>query len=226
MGRCVSISGRSGGLFARRRGWSVGCARRCGGFGGFRGGFSFIELVVVLAIIGVMAVVAVPRFSQANGRYESEMGARRLAEDLRRAQQTARATSRPWRVVVSGDGSGWEVEAAPVVVSGDPTLKGGEEVTGSAEALSMGGAEVSEGGEVAKGSLQAEISSGVVGRGSVRLRTGGVLVDGSTAVTVVSRTLVFDAYGLPDRGVVFGVRVGSHLAEVEVRVSGEIVVER
>jgi prepilin-type N-terminal cleavage/methylation domain-containing protein len=57
--------------------------------------FSLVELVVVVAILGLVAAIAAPRYGAATGRYRCEMAARRLIADLGAAQDKARACSAP-----------------------------------------------------------------------------------------------------------------------------------
>ena len=55
--------------------------------------FSLMELVVVMIIIGVVAAVAVPRFSSASTRQRAQAAARRIEADLNRLQRYAYQTS-------------------------------------------------------------------------------------------------------------------------------------
>lgn len=59
------------------------------------GAFSYIELVLVLAIITVVAAVAAPRYFGAMANYRADAAARRLAADLELAREAARAASAP-----------------------------------------------------------------------------------------------------------------------------------
>lgn len=58
-----------------------------------RGGFTLIEVVLVVMVLGVMAGVAVPRYQAALDGMELECAAKRLASDLRLARQTAIQTA-------------------------------------------------------------------------------------------------------------------------------------
>ncbi len=56
-----------------------------------RRGFTLVELVMVVAIIGVLAALAVPRFALASNRYRAKLGADRVMRDI--AYARARAIS-------------------------------------------------------------------------------------------------------------------------------------
>jgi type II secretion system protein H len=60
-----------------------------------RKAFSLVELVLVMAITGVMAAIAIPRYAQASQRHQVEAAARRLMSDLEFAQRRARLCAAP-----------------------------------------------------------------------------------------------------------------------------------
>jgi len=64
-------------------------------------GFTLIEVLMVLGIIGVIAAMAMPRWTRSVARYEADAAARRLAADLAWAQSLARNTSSSLTVHVS-----------------------------------------------------------------------------------------------------------------------------
>lgn len=55
--------------------------------------FSLFELVIVMSITAIIAAVAIPRYGQAIARYRADAAARRIAADLARTRQLARASS-------------------------------------------------------------------------------------------------------------------------------------
>ena len=57
-------------------------------------GFSMIEMVIVVAIIGIMATIAIPRFADAGSGRRLSAAKRTLIKDIESAQTRARATSK------------------------------------------------------------------------------------------------------------------------------------
>jgi general secretion pathway protein H len=62
-------------------------------------GYTLMELLVVLAIMGFLAVAALPMLSSARPGFESRAAARAMAEDFGAARQLAVATGLETRVV-------------------------------------------------------------------------------------------------------------------------------
>jgi len=181
----------------------------------------------VLAIMGVVAAIAAPRYATASKRYTLDGHAQRLESDLKFAQQTARATSRSWRVVVSADGLSYEVEAVPLAAATATTLE-----AASAEAsadLTGTESETTANAELSGATLErsetglAAAKLGVTTLDVRVLRSGKLLIDGSVVSSLSRRTLVFDGFGRPSRSLTFDFEDGHLAAEVEVRANGEIV---
>lgn len=57
------------------------------------GGFTLIELVIIVVAIGFLAAMVAPRYGNAVNRYRVDAAARRIAADLALTQATARSTS-------------------------------------------------------------------------------------------------------------------------------------
>ena len=57
------------------------------------GGFTLLELILVMAIMITFASIALPLYSNACIRHQADLAARRVAADLRQAQSYAKTTS-------------------------------------------------------------------------------------------------------------------------------------
>jgi len=68
-----------------------------------RQAFSLIELVIVMAIIGLLSAMAVPRFANASMRSRIDSAAKRVAADLELARKYAIHSSTPQTVTFSGN---------------------------------------------------------------------------------------------------------------------------
>ncbi len=80
---------------------------------GGRSGVSLLELMLVLAIIGIFAAMAAPRYGRAAARYRLDLAARRLAADLRLAQTHARITSSSRTVTFSAGSAQYQLLNVP-----------------------------------------------------------------------------------------------------------------
>lgn len=58
-----------------------------------RRGFTFVELVVVVLLLGIMASIAAPKYVQALAHHRASGAAARVAADLRLAREHARRSS-------------------------------------------------------------------------------------------------------------------------------------
>ena len=58
-----------------------------------RAGFTLVELVITVLIIGILAAVAAPKYAHSLSRFRAETAARRVAADLRLAQREAESSS-------------------------------------------------------------------------------------------------------------------------------------
>ena len=74
-----------------------------------RSGFSLMELVMVIAIVGVLGAVAAPRYAAALHRYRAQAAAHRLAADLELARERAAASSETHTLTVAADGRSYTI---------------------------------------------------------------------------------------------------------------------
>lgn len=63
--------------------------------------FSLVELVLMLAIIGITAAIGAPRYANSVALYRSQMAAQRIAGDLNLARSRARSSSLGQTIVFS-----------------------------------------------------------------------------------------------------------------------------
>lgn len=75
----------------------------CRGLSALRA-FSLVELVIVVAIVGLAATLAAPRLTAVLGRQRATQAGARVKSELGRVSSLARATSRPWTVTFSTAG--------------------------------------------------------------------------------------------------------------------------
>jgi general secretion pathway protein H len=75
-----------------------------GAFGQF--GFTLLEMIVVLVIIGLVLSLIAPNFGRGSGRYAVAATAHDVAAALRLARDQAIARDRPTRFVAGADGFG------------------------------------------------------------------------------------------------------------------------
>lgn len=71
---------------------------RAAGGAARRRAFSFVEVAIAVAILGILLAVAVPRWAAAVGRHQARGAARRVAADLRLVAARADAKSASIRV--------------------------------------------------------------------------------------------------------------------------------
>lgn len=74
-------------------------------------GFTLLELLVVLAVMGLIAALVVPRFAQGRPGIELERAARGLVADLRAARVQAIASNRAVALVLDPERPGYRIGA-------------------------------------------------------------------------------------------------------------------
>lgn len=71
--------------------------------------FTLIELVLVVAILGVVAAIAIPRFASATTRYRLDLAASRIEGDAVLAAEWARAAGRSHLMTIDPAGDGYTI---------------------------------------------------------------------------------------------------------------------
>lgn len=72
-------------------------------------GFTLVELVVVIAIVGVMAAIAIPRVASSLNRRRLDAAATRIASDIQLAQRHARQSSASQDVTFDVAGNSYQL---------------------------------------------------------------------------------------------------------------------
>ena len=85
-----------------------------------RRAFSLLELITVLAIMGVMAAIAIPRYAESAVRYRAGAAAQRLEADLILARDRARLISQG--ITVTIDASAETVSIPAISGLDDPAV--------------------------------------------------------------------------------------------------------
>jgi type II secretion system protein H len=78
-----------------------------------RKAFTFIELLIVLILMGILAAVAAPKFVASMSRCRVEAAAKRVVADLRYARQWARTNSTSVEVKFKPDEDQYELKDVP-----------------------------------------------------------------------------------------------------------------
>ena len=75
----------------------------------FTPGFTLVELMVVIAILGIMAMMVIPNFAGMQQRQRMRAGAQEVAQDFRQIRERALATSQQYVVVRTVNGRAYQV---------------------------------------------------------------------------------------------------------------------
>ncbi len=138
-----------------------------------RNGFTLIELVMVLVLIGIVAVIAIPRLGNLTSTNSASF-AEKLRADIRYAQNLAMMRNQRYRVYFNGSGGG--APASGYIVVNDTNGNG-------------------TWGEAASGEIAQDPATG--GNLSVTLNTGQYA--GITAASTVN-PIEFNSLGRPSGG--------------------------
>jgi type II secretory pathway pseudopilin PulG len=77
------------------------------------GGFSLLEMVLVLAIVITLAAIAAPRYGASLARYRADLAARRIVADIALAQLNAKAASSSRSIVFDVSDNKYEIPDLP-----------------------------------------------------------------------------------------------------------------
>jgi len=72
-------------------------------------GFTLVELAIVIAIVGVLSAIAIPRFAMATSRYRVAAIARRISADITMTRNRARALSTSQSITFSTAANNYQI---------------------------------------------------------------------------------------------------------------------
>jgi type II secretion system protein H len=93
-------------------------------------GFTLMELIVVMGIIGMMSAAVVPVFAGSMAKLERDHAVRDFIATLRFAQERAVTDTREYRLVLDEDGGAYWLTCFDVIVKRKKTFKDVEERQG------------------------------------------------------------------------------------------------
>lgn len=88
-----------------------------------RRAFTLVELALCISIIGVISVIAIPRYGSAIASYRVRAAAQRVISDVALAQSTARTTSTSQSLVISTTAGGYDVSGQRALDTASPTYR-------------------------------------------------------------------------------------------------------
>ena len=85
-----------------------------------RGGFSIVEIVIVVMIIGVFGAIAIPRYANSLTRYRADATARRVVADLALAQSAAKQSASQRQVAFNAVNHSYQIQNVKALDSNAP----------------------------------------------------------------------------------------------------------
>ncbi len=97
-------------------------------------GFTLVELMITLAILGVLVTAALPSFRVMMQNYQARVAAESVANGLQRARGEAVARNANVQFVLAASGTAWTVDYVNKPVPTDPPLDSRQSTEGSQNA--------------------------------------------------------------------------------------------
>ena len=153
-------------------------------------GFTLVEMTFCILLLGIVATVATPKYFASLDRYRVEMAVKRLANDIRLAQRSARQTNSTQTIRFTRADSVYSIDTVKSI-------------------------------ERASASYSVQLTDS-----PYQVRMVGLIDSTQPTASPAGITVVFNRFGIPDRGATIVLQSNSRSQQVQVDASsGKVTIQ-